>query len=85
MRVKLAIETNFQVSTAITVPVISIQNKIVNNVLYKQNLAATSQLKKYWKFKGKKIFLYIRKKACSFYFSTMYFNFMEEENNSDTS
>ena len=57
MRVKLSTETNFQVSTANTVPVISIQNKIVNNSFVKdKNLAETSQLKKCLKFKGKKIF-----------------------------
>ena len=61
MRVKLSIETNFQVSTANTVPVISIQNKIFKFRTNK-NLAETSQLKKCWKFKGKKIFLCIKKK-----------------------
>jgi len=42
-------------------------------------LAETSPLEKCWKFKDKKIFLYIKKKASSFYFLTIYFIFMEEE------
>ena len=53
MRIKLySIETNFQVSTANTVPVISLQNKIVNNSLIQTkikfggNFKAENMLKK---------------------------------------
>ena len=79
VRVKLSIETNFQASTANTVPVISIQNKIVNNSFVQTKIWGKLPS---WKNVGNlnvRKYFYTSKKACFFYFSTMYFNFMEEE------
>ena len=82
MCVKLSIET-FQVSRANTVPLISIQNKIVNNSFVQTKI--WRKLKKYWKFKGKKMFLYIKEKLVPSTFQRRILILWKNKNKIDTS